>query len=385
MSSPSVPDSVTRATPKGQPLSEKRSITDDKSASGLNPSNQDGGSGKPKKRNKKNSSQWRMERKRKAEEHFSSMGKEEEEPIPFRIMTRLQKRRLESGLPIFDDRYRITTGLQKSRSESTVTDQTGPSQLNVTDHPKKVEKSEKNKYPTQNIKSLTCEICNTKVMCTNHYQRHMNGRKHLNRVKWVRAHQVLSGADQHAGSGEPLGLYLPVMNALSNTINDKLQQDDGNSQLFADLLLTVLSKIQIPAIASETCALGAKIPARTSMAGPSYQPQLLLTRGSEIETHVEMENPSGERKTELAVAAEMPALKSMTGPSYEPHMLQTQVSEIKALVEMENSCGVTKSELAMAAEIPAPTSMVGSSYEPQLLQTEVSEIKAHVEMENPFG
>jgi len=67
MSSPSVPDSVTCATPKAQSLSKQRSITDDKSASHPNASNQGGSSKKRKRQTKKQVKESKKEEKEKGD------------------------------------------------------------------------------------------------------------------------------------------------------------------------------------------------------------------------------------------------------------------------------------------------------------------------------
>ncbi|TKY63660.1 hypothetical protein E2542_SST13539 [Spatholobus suberectus] len=66
-------------------------------------------------------------------------------------------------------------------------------------------------------------------------------------------------------------------------------------------MMTVLSKTQAPATAPVTDAMAAQIPAPTSKAGPSYEPQLLQpqTQVSEITAHVKTEIPTGETKSEL--------------------------------------------------------------------------------------
>jgi len=106
MFSPSVPDSVTNATPKGQSLTEQRPITDHKSASDLNPSDQGGASSKRRKRKRKKGSQKRMEKECEAKELFSSGRKEGEEKgdivPPSTITAKLQQTRLESRFPIPD-------------------------------------------------------------------------------------------------------------------------------------------------------------------------------------------------------------------------------------------------------------------------------------------
>jgi len=140
--------------------------------------------------------------------------------------------------------------------------------------------------PAQTM-SFRCELCDVKCESQVVYQSHMTGKKHLSKLR-----RASSGVgQQQALSGALSGLqavYPPDINALSNAINAQVQQGDNDPQvLLAQLLMTVLSQAQVPATAPVTGAIASQIPAPTSMAGPSYEPQLLQT------------NSSGETKTEL--------------------------------------------------------------------------------------
>ncbi|KAH1068465.1 hypothetical protein GYH30_006143 [Glycine max] len=142
--------------------------------------------------------------------------------------------------------------------------------------------------PAQTM-SFRCELCDVKCESQVVYQSHVAGKKHLSKLR--RASSGVGQHQQQALSGALLGLqaiYPPDINALSNAINVQVQQGDNDPQvLLAQLLMTVLSQAQVPATAPVTGGVAAQIPVPTSMAGPSYEPQLLQT------------NPSGETKTEL--------------------------------------------------------------------------------------
>ncbi|KAK7349689.1 hypothetical protein VNO77_07261 [Canavalia gladiata] len=209
-------------------------------------------------------------------------------------------------------------------------------------------------HPTPAQPPLKCELCDVKCESQAVYQSHMAGKKHLSRLKRAQASsgidkqsssgidkqsssgidkqsssgigkqsssgigkqsssgigkqsssgidkQSSSGVEQAALSGGFFGLqalYPPDINALSNAINAQVQQGDNDPQvLLAQLLMTVLTQAQVPATAPVTGAVAAQVPAPTSVAGPSLEPQL-QTQGSEITANVEMEKPSGEPKTE---------------------------------------------------------------------------------------
>ncbi|KAL2337580.1 hypothetical protein Fmac_012026 [Flemingia macrophylla] len=150
--------------------------------------------------------------------------------------------------------------------------------------------------------SFKCELCNVKCESQVVYQSHVTGKKHLSRLRRAHDHQTSSGVGQQALSGAHLGLqalYPPDINALSNAISAQIQQGDNDPQvLLAQLLMTVLSQGQVPATAPAG-SVAVQEPAPTSMAGPSYEPPLLQTQVSGATAHVQMENSSGETKTEL--------------------------------------------------------------------------------------
>nr|KYP42139.1 hypothetical protein KK1_036453 [Cajanus cajan] len=157
--------------------------------------------------------------------------------------------------------------------------------------------------PAQTV-SFKCELCDVKCESQVVYQSHVTGRKHLSRLRRAHEYQASSGVGQQQPlSGAHLGLqalYPTDINALSNAINAQVQQGDNDPQvLLAQLLMTVLSQGQVPATAPLAGAVAAQVPAPTSMAGPSYEPQLLQTQVSGITAHVQMENSSGGTKSEL--------------------------------------------------------------------------------------
>ncbi|KAK8464828.1 hypothetical protein PHAVU_010G071500 [Phaseolus vulgaris] len=152
--------------------------------------------------------------------------------------------------------------------------------------------------------SFRCELCDVKCESQIVYQSHVTGKKHLSKLRRAHDPQAASGVGQPQPlSGALLGLqalYPPDINALSNAINAQVQQGDNDPQvLLAQLLMTVLSQAQVTATAQVTGVTSAQMPGPISMAGPSYESQLLQTQVSEITAHANLENPSGEAKTEL--------------------------------------------------------------------------------------
>ncbi|BAT97626.1 hypothetical protein LR48_Vigan11g053700 [Vigna angularis] len=152
--------------------------------------------------------------------------------------------------------------------------------------------------------SFRCELCDVKCESQIVYQSHMTGKKHLSKLRRAHDPQASSGVgQQQALSGALLGLqalYPPDINALSNAINAQVQQGDNDPQvLLAQLLMTVLSQAQVTAAAQVTGVTAAQMPGPISMAGPSYEPQLLQTQVSEITAHANLDNPSAETKIEV--------------------------------------------------------------------------------------
>ncbi|KAL9303768.1 hypothetical protein ACSQ67_021031 [Phaseolus vulgaris] len=292
MSSPSVPDSVTCATPKAQSLSKQRSITDDKSASHPNASNQGGSSKKRKRQTKKQVKESKKEEKEKGD------------IVPPSTMKKTKK-----GLNLSHGMNAQLKAKKQGRKKGQV------------------------KVP------FKCEFCHVKGKSTAAYIKHMGGLAHISRVLLL-SNRVASL--RQAASGEN---------------NDQTQR--GNGALFAELLAIVLSKTQATLRESVGGALPADIPLLTSLPGPSSTPQLLQTQPSEVQAHVENEDPSGQTKTVLAVDAEVLAEPtSMSGSRFEPQLLQTQVSKFKAHVGMGNPSGEIETDLAVTAEVPATTSEV---------------------------
>ncbi|KAJ1378305.1 Zinc finger C2H2 superfamily [Sesbania bispinosa] len=131
--------------------------------------------------------------------------------------------------------------------------------------------------PEQAI-SFKCELCNVKCESNVVYQSHLNGKKHLSRLKRGPGHQTSSRVDHQALSGVSglQALYPPDINALANAINTQVQQGDNDPQLLlAQLLMNVLSQAQVPAISPQSAPLTGQIPAPTSVAGSSYGPPVV--------------------------------------------------------------------------------------------------------------
>ncbi|XP_019463333.1 PREDICTED: uncharacterized protein LOC109362174 isoform X2 [Lupinus angustifolius] len=106
----------------------------------------------------------------------------------------------------------------------------------------------------------------------------------------------------------PLLSDLPgSISALSNSITAQIQQGVSDPQvLLANLLTTILSQTQVPAIAPPSVAT--QIPAPSSLAESNIGPQLLPAQVSEVTAHVEMENPAAETKNQPpSVALELDA------------------------------------------------------------------------------
>lgn len=154
------------------------------------------------------------------------------------------------------------------------------------------------------VTSFICELCNVKCDSQIVYNSHLIGKKHLQTFKRVHGHQALNG---EAGI-QPL--HPPVINDLSNANNFPVQQgvpatlgitDPRN--LLAQLLMTVLSNVQVPGTAPPSGPVAAHIQAPTLMAGSNHEPlsqNLLQTQVSGSLTHFESENPTGETKDQMS-------------------------------------------------------------------------------------
>lgn len=185
--------------------------------------------------------------------------------------------------------------------------------------------------PEQDI-SFTCELCNVK--CESHvvYQSHLTGKKHLSKLRRAHGHQATPG-DQASSEAVGLGLqahYPPDINALANAINAQVQQGDNDPQvLLAQLLMNVLSQAQASATAPMNGPLpAAQTPTPTSVAGSSYEPQLLQRQVSEITAHVELEkNPTGESENDmLSVPLQ---LNAQEGSGVSTQIVEGECSETK--------------------------------------------------------
>ncbi|KAK7260117.1 hypothetical protein RIF29_25892 [Crotalaria pallida] len=128
----------------------------------------------------------------------------------------------------------------------------------------------------------------------------------------------------HVENGNPAGetknllLSVPLqsddlagsINALSNSITAQIQQGVSDPQvLLANLLTTIITQAQIPAVAPPSGPVAAQIPAPTSVAESSNEPQLHQAEVSEITEHVEKENLTGKITNQLSsVPLELDAL-----------------------------------------------------------------------------
>ncbi|XP_020239726.1 uncharacterized protein LOC109818614 [Cajanus cajan] len=153
--------------------------------------------------------------------------------------------------------------------------------------------------PSPELTIIKCELCNVRCLSQDEYQSHITGKRHIGKL-WF-ASEVI---EQVVSQTVNLGLqthYPPEINVLSNAINAQLEQGVDNPQLrYAQLLMTVLSKVSVPEPVRDTMA--AQTPVPTSKAGPSYEPQLLQRQiSSEITAHVKTENPIGETNELLPV------------------------------------------------------------------------------------
>ncbi|TKY66328.1 zinc finger RNA-binding protein [Spatholobus suberectus] len=153
---------------------------------------------------------------------------------------------------------------------------------------------------SKQVTSFICELCNVKCDSQVVYNSHLTGKKHLSNFKRVLGHQALNG---EAGI-QPLNP--PEINTLSNANNFPVQQgvsvqlgvNDPRS-LLAQLLMTVLSNVQVPATAPLSGPLATQIQAPTLVAGSSHEPlsqNLSQTQVSDSFAHFESENPTGETK-----------------------------------------------------------------------------------------
>ncbi|KAK7339345.1 hypothetical protein VNO77_20006 [Canavalia gladiata] len=138
------------------------------------------------------------------------------------------------------------------------------------------------------VTSFICELCNVKCDSQVVYNSHLTGKKHLSNFKRVHGYQALNG---EAGI-QPL--HPPDINALSSSNNFPVQQGVSDPQvLLAQLLMTVLSRVQIPA--TSPLSVAAPIEAPTLVAGSNHEPlsqNLSQTQVSDSLAHFESENPA---------------------------------------------------------------------------------------------
>ncbi|RDY04186.1 hypothetical protein CR513_12126, partial [Mucuna pruriens] len=147
------------------------------------------------------------------------------------------------------------------------------------------------------VTSFICELCNVKCDSQVVYNSHLTGKKHLSNFKRVHGHQALNGEAWI----QPL--HPPKINPLSNVNNFTVQgvnvphhiNDPRN--LLAQLLMTVLSNVQIPAPPAT------QIHAPALMAGSSHEPlsqNLSQTQVSDSLAHFETENSTGKTKDQMS-------------------------------------------------------------------------------------
>ncbi|KAK7395620.1 hypothetical protein VNO78_16184 [Psophocarpus tetragonolobus] len=150
------------------------------------------------------------------------------------------------------------------------------------------------------VTSFICELCNVKCDSPVVYNSHLIGKKHLLNVKRVYGHQALNGE----AVSQPL--HPPDMNAVSNANNFPVQQGvsvPDPQNLLAQILLTVLSHVQLPAAAPLPGPSATQIQAPTLMAGSSHESpskNLSQTQVSDSLAYFEGKNPTGETKDQMS-------------------------------------------------------------------------------------
>ncbi|RZB80121.1 uncharacterized protein LOC114376477 [Glycine soja] len=154
------------------------------------------------------------------------------------------------------------------------------------------------------VTSLICELCNVKCDSQVVYNSHLAGKKHLSNFKRVHGYQPLNG---EAGI-QPL--HPPNIIALSNANNFPVQQGvsvplgiNDPRNLLAQLLMNVLSNVQVPATTPLSGPVAAQIQVPALMAGSSHEPlsqNLSQIQVSDSLAHFESENPIGETKDQMS-------------------------------------------------------------------------------------
>ncbi|KAK7293368.1 hypothetical protein RJT34_16233 [Clitoria ternatea] len=150
--------------------------------------------------------------------------------------------------------------------------------------------------------SYICELCNVKCDSLIVYNSHLTGKKHLSNFKRVHGHLALNG---EAGTRP---LHPPDTNALSNSVSFpvlpgvSIQQAVSDPQvLLAQLLMNVLSKVQVPAMAPPLS--GPVANQIQVLAGSSHDPlsqNLAQPQVPDSLAHFESENPPGETKIQVS-------------------------------------------------------------------------------------
>ncbi|KAI4356728.1 hypothetical protein L6164_000723 [Bauhinia variegata] len=145
-----------------------------------------------------------------------------------------------------------------------------------------------------------CELCNVKCESQVVFDSHLTGKKHLSSLKRVHGPQALYGG------GGPQAPHPPPfdINALSNSINQQVQQGASDPQvLLAQLLMNyVLSQTQLPATAPPLGHVPAQVPAST----PAVSQHVSENQVSEGTRPGKSDNPTGEKQIEmLSVPAQL--------------------------------------------------------------------------------
>ncbi|XP_057458381.1 uncharacterized protein LOC130749109 isoform X2 [Lotus japonicus] len=281
------------------------------------------------------------------------------------------------------------------------------SQVNLADHPQKVQNSEKKECPTENMGSeITADYDKNEIKLQNNVgetsevpaegpegnttdnsalgdrglKRKMRGGKVRRNAKKTTAQ--LSEAEQPTtficelcnAKCESPAVYNSHMAGKKHLAN--LKRANGSQALPGAGKQTSSTVVHqpLPGVSglqalypSDVNALANAINTQVQQGDNDPQillAQLLMTVISQGQGQAPAIPPTG------PLAGQIPEPSSVPGLSHEQQLAQTQVSDITAHVEMENPAGETNNELLS---------------EQQLAQTQVSDITAHVEMENPAG
>ncbi|TKY63657.1 hypothetical protein E2542_SST13536 [Spatholobus suberectus] len=248
--------------------------------------------------------------------------------------------------------------------------QTPTSQLNLTDQPKKVQESEKNGCPTENMGSG--------VIVDNHKEE-IQMQNNAGNISEVPA-KVPEGKTGDNSAVRGRGLKRKKKGGKGGKY---MRTNDGSKPV--EPAQTVSFRCELCDVKCES-----QVVYQSHVTGKKHLSRLKRAHDHQASSGVGQQQAlsGGHFGLQALYPPDINALSNAINAQVQqgdndPQVLLAQLlMTVLSQAQLPATAPVTG---AMAAQIPAPTSMAGPSYEPRLLQTQVSEITAHVKMENPSG